>query len=87
MREDWGHLRCALRWEGTRADKGWAMKRALRSSSDVLHASGALEGRRNFPFAKRKSYFLFVISAYSVKWINSFHNNIDKQKGDKLYIT
>ena len=63
------------------------MKRTLRSSSDVLHASGGLEGRRNFPFVKRKSYFLFVASAYSVKWINSFHNNIDKLKGDKLYIT
>ena len=30
-------------------------------------------------FANRKSYFLSVISGYSVKKINSFHNNINKQ--------
>ena len=32
-----------------------------------------------FHFANRKSYFLFVISGYNVKKINSFHNNINKQ--------
>ena len=30
-------------------------------------------------FANRKSYFLSVISGYSVKKINSFHNNIIKE--------
>ena len=32
-----------------------------------------------FLFANRKSYFLSVISGHSVKEINSFHNNINKQ--------
>ena len=32
-----------------------------------------------FFFANRKSYILSVISGYSVKYINSFHNSIRKQ--------
>ena len=32
-----------------------------------------------FFFANRKSYFLSVISGYNVKYINSFHNSINKQ--------
>jgi len=51
------------------ADKGWAVKRALRSSFNVwcgvglaralFRASGALEGRRNFPFCKPEILFSF----------------------------
>ena len=44
-----------------------------------FRAFGALEGRGNFPFANRKSYFLSVISGYNVAQINLFHNNINKQ--------
>ena len=38
-----------------------------------------LKAGENFLFANRKSYFLSVISGYSVKKINSFHNNIIKE--------
>ena len=41
-----------------------------------------LKAGKIFLFANRKSYFLSVISGYSVKWINSFHNNINKQFQD-----
>ena len=57
----------------TRADKGWAVKRALRSSFNVWC------GVEIFLFANRKSYFLSVISGYNVKYINLFLNNINKQ--------
>ena len=30
-------------------------------------------------FANQKSYFVSVISGYIVKYINSFHNSINKQ--------
>ena len=61
----------------TRADKGWAVKRAVRSSFNVMRsrtgtsALSALPVRLKageiFLFANRKSYFLSVISGYSVK--------------------
>ena len=72
-----------------RADKGWAVKRALRSSFNVWCGVGL--ARALFPrfrcawrpakffFANRKSYFLSVISGYNVKKINLFDNNINKQ--------
>ena len=60
-----------------RADKCWAVKRALRSSFNVMRsrtgtsALSALPVRLKageiFLSANRKSYFLSVISGYSVK--------------------
>ena len=54
----------------------------MRSRTDTS-ALSALPVRSKageiFLFANRKFYFLSVISACSVKEVNSFHNNIDKQ--------
>ena len=78
-------------WTGeSRADKGWAVKRALRCSFNVWCRVGlaralfqrfrrAWKPAKFFFFANRKSYFLSVISGYNVKYINSFHNSISKQ--------
>ena len=50
---------------------------------DWLSALSALPVRLRageiFLFANRKSYFVSVISSYIVKYINSFHNSINKQ--------
>ena len=52
----------------TRADKGWAVKRALRSSFNVWCGVGLARALREiFLFANRKPYFLSVISGYNVK--------------------
>ena len=70
-------IRSPLKMPAGEANKCWAVKRALRSSCNVLRsrtgtsALSALQVRSKageiFLFANRKSYFLSVISGYNVK--------------------
>lgn len=54
--------------------------RFARAGTSALSASPVCsKAGRIFLFSNRKFSFLCVISAYSVKQINSFNKNIDKQ--------
>ena len=68
----------------------WTVKQALRSSSNVLCGVGlarallprircAWRPAKFYFLPNRKYYFLSVISGYNAKYINSFHNSINKQ--------
>ena len=57
----------------------WCVMRSRTGTSALSVLPVRSKASRIFLFANRKFYFLSVISAYSVKQINSFHKNIDKQ--------
>ena len=57
----------------------YCVMRSRTGTSALSALPVRLKAGEIFLFAKRKSYFLSVISGYNVKKINSFHNNISKQ--------